>query len=149
MTHEELWVIERPKVEDWLRRKKFSRDAVQDIVDEAFFRLQGKSPERGALWKTTFNVLQEHLREKTRRVYLEQQAELLTGTAIPNIETAIIRADFDRAFRRLPRTLQEAFALTELRGLTERETADVLGISQPTVNRRCEAARTFLREELS
>ena len=43
---------------------------------------------------------------------------------------------------------RDAFILTELRGLTEREAADVLDSSQPTVHRRAEAARNYIRREL-
>ncbi|MDE2101492.1 MAG: hypothetical protein KGL39_29875 [Patescibacteria group bacterium] len=43
---------------------------------------------------------------------------------------------------------RDAFILTELRGLTEREAANVLDSSQPTVHRRAEAARNYIRREL-
>jgi DNA-directed RNA polymerase specialized sigma24 family protein len=148
VTQEELWLEERPRLERYMRRWHSAHDA-QDVVDEAFARLRDDAtPE--SLWLTAIHAGQELTRAQSRQHYLQEQAGLLTGLAVGGTDKlAIIRADFDRAFRLLPRAQQEAFALTELRGLTERETAEVLGIPQSTVNWRCEAARAYLREELS
>lgn len=148
MTHEELWLHARPRLEAHLLRSH-SRSAVEDIVDEAFVRLKGQDADPEQLWQTAFWVEKEYRRAEARQAFLEEQADILTGRAIPSIETAILRADFDRAFRRLPRPQQEAFALIELRGLTEQEAAGVLGIPKSTVNWRCEAARSRLKEELT
>ncbi len=52
------------------------------------------------------------------------------------------------SLRQLDAEARDAFILTELRGLTEREAAGVLDMSQPTVHRRAEAARNYIREEL-
>lgn len=148
MTYEELWLQERPRLEQWLRRQRVPRHDVEDIVDEAFARLKHTDARPGQLWQTALYVTQEWGRAQAKQLSAAEQVSILSGTAIPPIETAILRLDFDRAFRQLPREQQEAFALTELRGLTERETASVLGVSQKTINRRCEAARHYLREEL-
>lgn len=145
----ELWAAERRKLERYLRRSLARPDA-EDVVSAAFAKLATRSqPTVELLWKIAFDEAINLAREELRQDFLEEQAGILGGTAIPSIETAIIRADFDRAFRQLPRAQAEAFALTELRGLTERETADVLGVAQKTINRRCEAARTYLRGELA
>lgn len=138
---------ERPRLEGHLRTTH-SRQAAEEIADEAFARIEDGA-EPAQLWATAFNVEREHARRVVRDVRLEEQVGLLNGRAIPNIEDAIMRADFDRAFRTLPRPEAEAFALVELRGLTQMEAAEVLGVSQPTVHRRCEAARTQLQKELS
>lgn len=148
MSIEELWLQERPRFERQLRRTMSRADA-QDVMDESFARLKGDDVHPGQLWLTVQNVVREHSRAADRQRDLQEQAGLLNGRAIPTIETAILRADFVRAFRALPRPEAEAFALVELRGLTQIEAADVLGVSQPTVHRRCEAARTHLRKELS
>lgn len=148
MISETLWLQERPRLEAQLRTRMSRADA-QDVADEAFARLKGTDPSPGQLWQTAWHVEQELRRRHSRDTYLEEQAGILSGRAIPSIDTAILRADFDRAFRALPREQAEAFALVELRGLTQLEAADVLGVSQPTVHRRCEAARSRLKEALS
>lgn len=149
MTREELWLQERPRFERQLRRMMSRADA-QDVMDEAFARLKGDDVSPGQLWLTVQNVVRERARAENRQRDLqEQQADLLNGWAIPSLEIALLRADFDRAFRTLPRSEAEAFALVELRGLTQLEAAEYLGVSQPTVHRRCEAARIRLQQELS
>jgi RNA polymerase sigma factor (sigma-70 family) len=59
-----------------------------------------------------------------------------------------LSATLNDSLHRLDAQARDAFILTELRGLTEREAADVLDTSQPTVHRRAEAARNYIREEL-
>lgn len=147
---EQLWLQERPRLERWLRRSGLSVHVAEDIVLDAFEYLQREDEVTPAmLWRKALDLRVEHFRQRDKRVELDEVEPLLGGRAIPTADDIIFRADFDRAFRHLPRELAAAFALTELRGLTERETAEVLGIAQSTVNRRCEAARTLLREELS
>lgn len=150
MTYEELWLRARPRLEGQLRRR-LGRTLAQDIADEAFDRLQrrGQQPTPANLWAHARDAERDILRDAAKQDFLAEQAGILDGRAIPTIEGAMFRADFDRAFRALPEEQRIAFALTELRGLTERETADVLGVNQSTVNRRCEAARTYLQKELS
>jgi RNA polymerase sigma factor (sigma-70 family) len=55
----------------------------------------------------------------------------------------------DSAVRGLEEPERDAFILTELRGLTTREAADVLDTSPMTVSRRSIAARTTIREEIT
>jgi RNA polymerase sigma factor (sigma-70 family) len=73
----------------------------------------------------------------------------LGGASALTFEDAEFRYDFDLAVRGLPENERDAFIVTELRGLSEREAADVLDTSQPTVHRRAEAARNQLREEIA
>ena len=70
------------------------------------------------------------------------------GQGTTTIKDAIFAADFDRAIRTLDPELLDAFILYELRGLSQYEAAQVLGISGRAVVSRAEAARTALRKEL-
>ncbi len=146
----DLWAQERRRLYRHLRRRLNAQEA-EDVVSEAFVRVHRRYGARATpelLWRVAFNAAADLQRAEEKQSELGGCAGFLNGVAIPGIDTAIIRADFLRAFRLLPRTQQEAFALTELRGLTERETAEVLAIPRQTVNWRCEAARTFLQKEL-
>jgi RNA polymerase sigma factor (sigma-70 family) len=73
----------------------------------------------------------------------------LTAPRALTIEGAEFHADFDRAVRALPELERDAFILTELRGLDQREAAAVLGIHQSTVSRRHQAAVDAIREEIA
>jgi RNA polymerase sigma factor (sigma-70 family) len=57
--------------------------------------------------------------------------------------------DFDAALRSLTSDERDAFILTELRGLTVRDAAPLLGTSHMTVHRRAESARSQIREEIA
>jgi RNA polymerase sigma-70 factor (ECF subfamily) len=65
-----------------------------------------------------------------------------------SIEDVEFRCDFDRAVRELPEDAREAFILTELRGLTVREAAPIIGVHLDTVARRAEAARARIRSSI-
>lgn len=76
-------------------------------------------------------------------------ADLLPRVHDLTPETDEFRTGFDLALRALPEPERDAFILTDLRGLDQREAGDVLGTSQPTVHRRAEAARFYLAKELA
>jgi len=58
------------------------------------------------------------------------------------------RADVRNALRALPRRMRAAVALHHLAGLSVRETAEALGISENTVKSQLKTALTKLREAL-
>ncbi len=59
------------------------------------------------------------------------------------------RARLDEAAERLPANLRVAFVLRDIEGLSTRETAEVLEISEMAVKTRLSRARLRLREDLS
>jgi DNA-directed RNA polymerase specialized sigma24 family protein len=78
----------------------------------------------------------------------ELEESLATGRGLP-LSLASFPEDFDYAVRGLPESERDAFILTDLRGLTVREAADVLDVSKSTVDRWADAARDLLGEELT
>jgi RNA polymerase sigma factor (sigma-70 family) len=64
-------------------------------------------------------------------------------------EDATFAQDFDAALRGLEEPERDVFILTDLRGLSQRAAGAVLGVSQPTVQARADAARALIREELT
>jgi RNA polymerase sigma-70 factor, ECF subfamily len=59
------------------------------------------------------------------------------------------RAHLDEAVHKLPHTLRIVFILREIEGLSTKETAEVLELSETAVKTRLSRARLRLREELS
>ncbi len=59
------------------------------------------------------------------------------------------RAHLDQAIDALPHSLRVVFLLRDIEGLSTRETADVLNLSETAVKTRLSRARLRLREELS
>lgn len=129
----------------------------EDIVHEAYLRIaraveDGKTGEDAAnmLGTTVRNLAFNHLRDNAR----EEPMELGTITGMIdsprplNNERAMFVTDFNEALRELPRDQAEAFVLTEIRGLSQREAAEILETSAMTIGRRAESARRTLAREL-
>jgi RNA polymerase sigma factor (sigma-70 family) len=75
---------------------------------------------------------------------LIEEESLAVNEAL-TVDRDAFAAAFDNGVRGLNEEDFTAFTLTDLRGLPEREAADVLGTSQKTINRRRESARHILR----
>lgn len=73
----------------------------------------------------------------------------LLGARALTADEADFSAAFDLRVRDLVDVDRDAFILTELRGLTTREAADVLDTPRSTVHRRAEAARLSLRGDIA
>ena len=145
--------------------KKVGREDAEDIVMRAFVRLAQKlerKPVKDApalLGLIVNGLLIDHYRARdTRReietpvgLQAEIEQELREQRSVPalTVDTYEFQKDFDSAIRDLDDEERDAFIVTELRGLPEREAAEVLGTSQPTVHRRAEAARNYIREEIA
>ncbi|GIV67030.1 MAG: sigma-70 family RNA polymerase sigma factor [Chloroflexota bacterium] len=59
------------------------------------------------------------------------------------------RRFLDQAIQQLPATLRGVFVLRDLEGMSIKETADLLGLSETNVKTRLLRARLFLRQQLS
>lgn len=59
------------------------------------------------------------------------------------------RRFLDQAIQQLPATLRSVFILRDIEGLSIRETADLLGLTETNVKTRLLRARLFLRQQLS
>jgi RNA polymerase sigma factor (sigma-70 family) len=68
---------------------------------------------------------------------------------IADIPETEARVALTQAMSALDDIDRDAWALTELRGLTTYEAAEVLGVYQPTASRRAERARLTLKENLA
>lgn len=135
-------------------------ELAEDVTMQAFTKL-GESMERGnvrqperLLTRIQQGLLIDTVREKDRHPVVSFEEHLsdqdsLGAESFLSIEDAPFPGDFDQAVRDLPEEERAAFILTELRGLTVREAADVLGTSKSDVDRRVSSARTSIRKELA
>ena len=136
--------------------RKLGRESAEDIVSRAFIRLADKleqgtgSADAKLLQSIIDGLVKNHWRDTASREIPVGTAEDVWASGHPEtIEDVEFRHDFDLALRHLPEQEREAFILTELRGLTVREAASLLGVHWSTVHRRAEAARTSIAKELS
>jgi RNA polymerase sigma-70 factor (ECF subfamily) len=81
----------------------------------------------------------------------QEPLQIIDWCCMPEEEylTAESRLRLDQAAERLPESLRIVFVLRDIEGLSTRETAEVLNISETAVKTRLSRARLRLREDLS
>lgn len=146
------------RMEPALRRyfsKAVTRADADDLAHDVFIRyarltrrITPQTPER-VIWRIAERVAKSALREGYRDARLLEQltAEAVAIPPLPGAGESVLAAALDRLAAEEPE-LFEAFALTELRGLTDTEAGALMGVCQSTAHRRrhraCEALRRML-----
>ena len=152
-----------------LQLMKNEADA-EDVVQETFlnaFRaidaFEGRSSISTWLYRIAYNVAMGKLR-KTYPHYLsidetlnEKEGEnivprqLFDWCCLPESDFASdeVRQELQSAIHDIPETLRSVFVLRELEGLSTREVAEALDVSEDVVKTRLRRARLWLRERLS
>lgn len=129
------------------------RFTAEDVAGETLARIAaGADPTNAGLIVNGLAIDEYRRRGREIPYGLMNQDEPIDTDHLPRVQaltprTSEFRTDFDRAVRALEDDERDALILTDLRGLSQREAADVLETSQPTVQRRAEAARDFIRKE--
>jgi RNA polymerase sigma-70 factor (ECF subfamily) len=121
----------RARVSTWLYRI---------ATNEALMLLRRKRPEAISVDEPWQNAGEEQEPLQIRDWCCLPEHELMSDEA---------RAHLDQAVEELPASLRVVFLLREIEGLSTRETADVLEISEVAVKTRLSRARLQLREDLS
>ncbi|HEC22207.1 MAG TPA: sigma-70 family RNA polymerase sigma factor [Chloroflexi bacterium] len=142
-------------------------DEAEGVVQDTFLRLfesldrfEGRSKLGTWLYRVAYNASLDRLRKRrpTRPIdddpdegELPAPAILVDWSHIPEslLDTAEAQAELEAAIAELPESLRSAFVLREIEGLSTRETAEVLEISEGAVKVRLHRARLLLRERLA
>jgi RNA polymerase sigma-70 factor, ECF subfamily len=144
-------------------------DEAEDILQEAFIRacdqIDSFRGESGlGTWLHRIVVNTALMRLRARRAVVGEDVESMisseqetgwqsvaSGPVEPSRE--VLGAEtlhaVSAAIARLPESLRTAFVLREVEGMSTREAADVLGISESALKVRLHRARLALREELA
>lgn len=134
-------------------------DIVQEVFIAAFGALDSYDSDRPfAVWlkRIALNKCRDWARRRrvraffTRAAPLEEAFAVADDAALPDIE-AESRAELARAaaaIARLPHRLREALVLRTVDGLSQAEAAEVLSVSEKTVETRLYRARARLKEQL-
>lgn len=158
--YQERWA---PTV-SWLTKFMKNRADAEEVTAEAFTKMASLREEpynpEGLLWVIARGLAISRLRHRDLGVETLCDPETLLWheedefgrgrfDGVADIREAEARADLTLALSDLDETDRTAWALTELRGLTTYEAAEVLGVSQPTASRRAERARLALKGDLA
>ncbi len=147
-----LWLMQNvlphePALRAWLRRKPVGNLEVDDVVQETYAILAGlesvhgiRNPKNYA-FQTAYSVIISHLR-RSRIVAIRTMADVdLLGVMIdePSLEQQLSDRDELRqvaqAIAGLPDKCREVFTLRRVEGMSQREIAERLGISENTVEK--------------
>jgi RNA polymerase sigma-70 factor (ECF subfamily) len=141
----------------------------EDILQETFIKaykalpnFEGRSSLSTWLYRIATNEALMFLRKK-RPVQVsvdeplendegeERPRQIIDWCCLPESElmSTEARANLDRSVEQLPESLRAVFLLRDIEGLSTRETAEVLDISESAVKTRLSRARFRLRELLS
>ncbi len=136
-----------------------------DLVQETFVaahqalpRYDGQRAMRAWLSTIAINKCRDWARKRTVRRFfsfaapIDHRAEAVVDYQVAIDDGAADRQELDRvtdAISALPMNLKEALVLRTIEGLSQAETADVLGISQKAVETRLYRARSRLLEKLN
>lgn len=154
-THVELYERLRPFIAERVRRAD-----VDDVLQEVLIRLHHGLPhlrqeERFGPWvyQVTRSAIADHYRRSHRQRWLGPSAadadELAAPDDEPSEAVAAELARYIAAFvAALPSPYREALTLTELEGMTQRQAAEMLGISLSGMKSRVQRGRAQLRELL-
>jgi RNA polymerase sigma-70 factor (ECF subfamily) len=141
----------------------------EDILQETFIkaykalpRFEGRSSLSTWLYRIATNEALMFLRRKRPdQISVEQPTnddtaeiaplEIIDWCCLPEGElmSAEARANLESSVSRLPQSLRVVFLLRDIEGLSTRETAEVLDISESAVKTRLSRARLHLRELLT
>jgi RNA polymerase sigma factor (sigma-70 family) len=140
-------------------------DEALDLVQETFVaahqalpRYDGQRAMKAWLSTIAINKCRDWARKRAVRrffsfaVPIDRRAEAVVDDQVAVDDGAADRQELDRvtgAISTLPMNLKEALVLRTIEGLSQAETAEVLGISQKAVETRLYRARSRLLEKLS
>ena len=149
-----------------LRNEQDAEDVLQETFIKAYHGLQdfrGEAKISTWLYRIATNealMLIRQREEDQRSLEAEQKTDqgetysplnLVDWCCLPEEELLSAEAMeyLDRAVQQLPEAMRAAFILRDIEGLSTRETADVLDISESAAKTRLSRARLRLRELLS
>jgi len=150
-----------------LKNQADAEDAAQETVLKAFRHLDQLRSERTfKSWLLQIAMNEARIRRRNNHGYLYQSLDGMTegpedGEVAPRqfadwreipsetLDRKEVREQLNKALYDLPEKYREAFLLRDVQHLSEKEAAEVLGISLSAVKIRLHRARMQLREKLT
>jgi len=151
------WNEIESRLRPYVARRVASPD-VDDVVQEIFVKIQGgmanlRDGERfgGWVYRIAQNVIADFGRARSRDPLARTtEPTKEPDSAVESQEDADLQADLGECVAlfvaRLPSPYREAITLTELEGLTQKDAADMLGISLSGMKSRVQRGREKIRD---
>ena len=142
-----------------------AEDVMQETFMSAFKAIdsfEGRSGLGTWLYRIAYNAAMARLRKPNPdTVSVDEATTEIKQLAVPeqlfdwcclpeeDFESSEVRSELEKAIHDLPESLKTVFVLRELEGLSTRDTAATLDMSQGAVKVRLHRARLWLRERLT
>jgi len=149
-----------PALRAWLGRRRIAGLEVDDVVQETYARLialesvDGIGNVKNYMFQTAYSVLVSHVR-RARIVAFETVTDLeqLGSTRDVSPEDQVIDRDelnrLARAIAGLPGKVRDVFVLRRVNGLSQRDVARELGLSESTVEKHMSRSLYLLMNMIS
>ena len=155
MTTEIAWNQFAEGLRRYFQRRIADRHAAEDLVQESFLRIHRglaslADDQRLASWvyRIAQNVLNDYLRRRQRQPVMEER----TGEPVPREGSnepegeRIVAACIASMIDELPDADREVLELIEMRGYTQPQVGEHLGLSTPGAKSRIQRARARLKQ---
>jgi RNA polymerase sigma-70 factor (ECF subfamily) len=141
---------------NYLYFRSGNKEIAQDICQETFMKIWEKQPEfdlnriKGLLYKIAGNSFIDHVRKNNVSNKHLSQVELHINHNTPEDELHFqeLKQKYEVALSQLTENQRITFLMNRMEGLTYREIAIRLDISQKAVEKRMSLALASLKEEL-
>jgi RNA polymerase sigma-70 factor (ECF subfamily) len=161
--------IHSPAVYSLALRLMGNEAEAEDVVQETFFNafkaidsFEGRSSLGTWLYRIAYNAAMMRLRRPSPPMLsVEETLSSDSQTIVPrqlfdwcclpeeDFESDEVRLELEQAISEMPESLKVVFAMRELEGMSTKETAETLEISEGAVKVRLHRGRLWLRERLS
>jgi RNA polymerase sigma-70 factor, ECF subfamily len=150
-----VWREVEARLRPYIARRVASPADVDDVVQETFFRVYRGLPslaesERfgGWVYRIAARAIADHRRARTRHPLSPSDGDAADepagAQAEPDLEAELVEC-VALFVARLPSPYREAITLTELGGLTQKDAAEMLGISTSGMKSRVQRGRERIR----
>lgn len=148
-----LWFNLNGKLKSFIRSKIKEEAVVDDILQEVFITIHEKMDtlkDDTKLQAWIYQIARNKITDYYRKLELETKKiaeinKIDTEDAIPEIMEEAV-SDMINMMDKLPSEYCEALCLTELKGLSQKEYAEKIGISYSGAKSRVQRARAMLKD---
>src|SRR5437879_1663713 len=147
---DEVLELHWPPVVAYVATLVDSWDTAEDVAQDAFLRLWDRRAEwkptgslRGFLYRIARNLAINYrrwLRVRLRSAERIRFDRVSPETPLQSVEQAELRATLEQAIASLPGRRREAFVLSYVHGLPQKEIAEIMGTSLQTVKTQASTA---------
>lgn len=154
-TSQDVWQEYHSGLRGFIRRRASDDAVAEDILQEVFLKMHAGLPSLKSVTK-----LQSWLYQIARNAVIDQYRSKHPSVAIPESLTQPESDPGEKAveelseclqpmIRQLPDRYRDAIILSELKGLTQREVAELQGISVSGAKSRVQRGRALLKEMIT